>query len=103
MKQRGSWKVELLSQARRELIALRTPVQDRIRAALRELAEDPMPASSIPMKGKGTGLYRLRIGTYRVVYRIESARVTVLVIRIGHRAEVYSGWEPRRRKGPAEY
>lgn len=47
------------------------------------------------MKGKGTGLYRLRVGVYRVVYRVQAERVRVLVIRIGHRSEVYRGWERR--------
>ena len=47
------------------------------------------------MGGKGIGLRRLRVGTYRVVYRIQEQRVSVLVIRIGHRSEVYRGFEDR--------
>src|SRR5690242_12340462 len=47
----------------------------------------------IPMRGKGIGLHRLRVGGYRVVYRISAKRVTVLVVRIGHRSEVYRGFE----------
>jgi mRNA interferase RelE/StbE len=34
-------------------------------------------------------LYRLRIGDYRVVYAIEGRRLVVLVIRVGHRKEIY--------------
>ncbi len=45
------------------------------------------------MHGKGEGLHRLRVDGYRVVYRIQSERIRILVIRIGHRSEVYSGWE----------
>ena len=89
-------RVEFLPVARRELSALRGPVQDRVRTAIRSLAADPLPPDSIAMKGKGTGRYRLRVGDYRVVYRIHKERVTVLVIRIGHRREVYRGWERRR-------
>ena len=89
----GAWNVELLPTARRELLALRDPTQARIRAAIRALADDPEPADSIPMRGKGTGLYRLRVGNYRIVYRLQRQRVCVLVIRIGHRADVYRGWE----------
>lgn len=48
------------------------------------------------MQGKGQGLYRLRVGNYRVVYRVQAQRVRVLIIRIGHRSEVYRGWERRR-------
>ena len=35
------------------------------------------------------GYYRLRVGDYRVVYAIEHAVLLVLVVRIGHRREVY--------------
>ncbi len=38
-------------------------------------------------------LYRLRVGTYRVVYAIEEDKLVVLVVKVGHRREVY------RRKG----
>ena len=91
----GNWQVEILPVARNELLSLRNPVRDRIRTAIRALADAPVPADSIAMKGKGTGLYRLRVGVYRVVYRVQAERVRVLVIRIGHRSEVYRGWERR--------
>jgi len=45
------------------------------------------------MRGKGAGLRRLRVGGYRVIYRIQGQRVTVLVTRIGHRSGVYRGFE----------
>ena len=90
---RGRWRVEMLPSARRELLVLRNPIQDRVRAAIRALADDPTPPDSIAMRGKGAGLHRLRVGMYRVVYRVQSHRVSVLVIRIGHRSEVYRGYE----------
>jgi mRNA interferase RelE/StbE len=93
MTRHGAWCVEILPAARKELLALRPAAQDRIRKAIRALAEEPVPADSIPMRGKGTGLHRLRVGTYRVVYRINRERLRVLVIRIGHRSEVYRGFE----------
>ncbi|CAG0971771.1 hypothetical protein MYXO_01344 [Myxococcaceae bacterium] len=37
----------------------------------------------------GGGYYRLRVGDYRVVYAIEDDVLLVLVVRIGHRREVY--------------
>jgi mRNA interferase RelE/StbE len=38
---------------------------------------------------KGSDLYRLRVGDWRVVYALHEAVLTVLVVRIGHRREVY--------------
>jgi mRNA interferase RelE/StbE len=95
MTRRGKWHVEILPSARRELLALRNPIQDLVRAAIRLLADDPTPPDSLAMRDKGIGLHRLRVGRYRVVYRLQAQRVRVLVIRIGHRSEVYRGWEWR--------
>lgn len=96
MTRRGQWRIELLPVARRELLALRDPLQARVRDAIRGLAHDPVPQDSIAMRDKGVGLHRLRVGSYRVVYRLQAERVCVLVIRIGHRSEVYRGWEGHR-------
>jgi mRNA interferase RelE/StbE len=93
MSRRRPWLVEILPAARRQLLALRNPIQTRIRTAVRALADDPTPPDSIAMRHKGAGLHRLRVGNYRVVYRVQAERVRVLVIRIGHRGEVYRGWE----------
>ena len=95
MMRQGRWRIEMLPSARQELLALRRPILDQVRSAIRSLADDPHPADSIPMRGKGAGLHRLRIGNYRVVYRVRAQRLCVLVIRIGHRSEIYRGFENR--------
>jgi len=56
MMRRPMWHIEILPGARKELLALRNSVQNRLRAAIRSLAADPAPADSIAMKGKGVGL-----------------------------------------------
>ena len=93
MKEPGRWFIEFLPSARRDLLTLRGSIQDRLRAAIRTLADDPTPPDSIDMRGKATGFRRLRVGNYRIIYRIQSERVTVLVIRVGHRSQVYEGFE----------
>lgn len=47
------------------------------------------PAAGGVLKGEYSGLRRIRIGSYRVVYEVHNEQLTVLVIRIGHRREVY--------------
>ena len=47
------------------------------------------PAAGGVLKGEYSGLRRIRIGSYRVVYEVHDAQLTVLVIRIGHRREAY--------------
>ena len=61
---------------------------ERIRRAIDALAAMPRPAGVVKMHGS-EGYYRLRVGDYRVVYEIEDDVLTVLVVRIGHRREVY--------------
>ena len=52
------------------------------------LAEDPRPPAATQLVG-GAGEWRVRTGDYRVIYEIHDAEVIVLVLRMGHRREVY--------------
>ena len=53
------------------------------------LAKDPFVGK--PLKGPYKGLWKYRIGDYRVVYAIESDRLVIFVLRIRHRKNVYEG------------
>lgn len=63
--------------------------EDRLRiiAAIDQLKTNP--TSGGVLKGEFSGLRRIRIGNYRVVYEVQDQKLVVLVIRIGHRREVY--------------
>lgn len=52
------------------------------------LAGDPRPKGVKKLFGLDD-LYRIRVGEYRVVYQIQDNRLIVLVVRIGHRKDVY--------------
>ena len=67
----------------------RLPAADRLRVieAIDRLAEEPNAGGTL--KGEFSGLRRLRVGRYRVVYEVLGEELVVLVIRIGHRREVY--------------
>ncbi|EEI17486.1 type II toxin-antitoxin system RelE family toxin [Corynebacterium lipophiloflavum] len=60
----------------------------RLLDAIESLASDPCPPGSIQLKG-GSGEFRIRVGDYRVVYDIHHEELVVLVLRVGHRREVY--------------
>jgi mRNA interferase RelE/StbE len=59
----------------------------RIVTAIDSLAGNPSAGSVL--KGEFEGLRRLRVGAYRIVYEVRDAALVVLVVRIGHRREVY--------------
>ena len=67
------------------------PKQDleRILARIAALATDPRPPGC--EKLSSLERYRVRQGRYRILYEIEDARLTVTVVKVGHRREVYRG------------
>ena len=80
-----------LKEAAEEFKKLDKPVQRIIKEKLEILAQNPelLKNNIKPLKGKYKGLYRLRVGNYRVVYRLNKEEITILVIRIGHRKDIY--------------
>jgi mRNA interferase RelE/StbE len=84
----AAYEVELTGRARKQYTALDPAIRDRIRAALRNLADEPTPAQVKALAGSG-GLLRIRVGAWRVIYRVERDQARVVVVDIGHRSTVY--------------
>ena len=80
--------IEFTPAALRDLKSLPRDVQKRIGNKIDSLSQNPRPAGVAAIKG-WEGLLRLRVGVYRVIYRVEDDRLVVLVIRAGHRKDVY--------------
>lgn len=59
----------------------------RIMQRIQSLAHDPRPVGCEKLSGQER--YRVRQGAYRIIYEIEDARLVVLVVKIGHRRDVY--------------
>jgi len=59
----------------------------RLLQRIRALAQDPRPNGSEKLAGRDR--YRVRQGAYRIVYEIEDARLIVLIVKVGHRGDVY--------------
>ena len=80
--------VELRSSAAKALKKLERAMQKRIVHALSQLENDPFPPGVKKLISE-EDVYRVRVGDFRIVYRVESAKLIVLVLRIGHRREIY--------------
>ena len=86
-----AWIVNFEPRALRELKKLDRSTQNHVVQILQERIagnHDPRDFGK-PLTGDKLGLWRYRIGRYRVVCRIEDARRAVLVLRIAHRKDVY--------------
>jgi mRNA interferase RelE/StbE len=55
----------------------------------KELCNDPFKGKAL--KGKYQGLFRFRIGVYRVIYEIKKSELVVILLRISHRKDAYRG------------
>ena len=82
-----SYKVVFEPQADKELRAVDPKARARILKSLARLAADPHRASNV--KALRSGGYRLRVGDWRVLYTLEEDLLLVLVVKVGHRREVY--------------
>ncbi len=83
--------VLLEKSAARFLLRLRdAKLKSRLDEAIESLADDPRPPGCRKLAGI-SDRYRVRVGDFRIVYRIDDGKVTVLILLIGHRREVYAG------------
>ncbi len=80
--------IEFKPSARKQLLAL--PLKDRVRVARKidALADNPFPPGMKKLEATPVA-WRIRVGDYRVIYEVQGQRLTVLVLRIGHRRDVY--------------
>jgi mRNA interferase RelE/StbE len=86
-----AWNVEVSPRAQRQLDELDKPVARRISRFLYERIgklDDPRQIGE-RLQGTLSELWRYRVGDYRIICSLERERLVVLVLRIGHRREVY--------------
>lgn len=88
-----AFKVTLREEARAQLRALAPEPKRQVRRTLREMEDDPFALNTIPLRPPMDGLYRVRVGDYRIVFDPGPGKREVTVTRIGHREWVYEGLE----------
>jgi len=85
------YQVKFLKKAVTELKLIDPIWQRRIKDKIIQLAEDPSQLKNRikPLKGKYQNLLRLRVGSYRIIFKKEENKLIIIIIRIAHRREVY--------------
>ena len=84
----SSYRIEITRDALKALGKLDKPIRRRLQTAIDALQYEPRPAGVIALQGV-KGVYRIRIGDYRVLYTIRDSELVVLIVDLGHRREIY--------------
>lgn len=86
----ATYTIQFVKSARKEFERLPAKIREKTAEALNLLAQNPYSELLKIKKMKGAvDLYRIRLGEYRVVYELRNDRLVVIVIKVGHRREVY--------------
>jgi mRNA interferase RelE/StbE len=86
-----TWRIEITSTAKRQITKLDRPAQKSIQHFLRErlAAADNPRRWGKPLHGEKRELWRYRVGDYRLICDIQDEKITVLVLEVGHRKDLY--------------
>ena len=82
-----SYKIVIKRSAAKEIERIPKSFRIKIVSRIQELSKDPRPSGVKKLSGEEK--YRIRQGDYRILYRIEDAIVTVTVVKVGNRKDVY--------------
>ncbi len=82
-----NYRLQIKRSAVKELEAVRLRDRRRIARRIQTLATDPRPSGCEKLSGQEK--YRVRQGDYRILYAVDDEELTVVVVKIGHRRDVY--------------
>ena len=83
-----TYRIELTRDAAKSLRAIPKKDQIRIAAKIDRLAESLPNPSETKLKGDNP-FHKVRVGNYRIIYEIQNDILLILILKIGHRKEVY--------------
>lgn len=83
-----TYRIEFKPSALKAFAALPKPIREKVAEKIDALAINPRPPKVEPMAGMESG-YRVRSGDYRIVYQVQDDVLMVVVVKVGHRKDVY--------------
>jgi mRNA interferase RelE/StbE len=84
-----SYQVEFEPEAIADLDRMASSIRERILRKINWLALNFDSMASEAFKGNLSSFFKLRVGDYRVIYDLDSTSQTIVIIRVGHRSEIY--------------
>lgn len=88
-----AWNIELSPEARKDLAKMGATEAKRVLNFLHgrlRLLDDPRSIGKSLKGSRFSGLWRYRSGDYRILCEIQDEKITILVVLVGHRREVYT-------------
>jgi mRNA interferase RelE/StbE len=82
------YRIEFSPSAESQFKKLPREVQTRLKPRIDGLTENPFPRGVRKLSAE-ENLYRLRIGDYRIIYQVKGRVLLILILKIGHRKDVY--------------
>ena len=83
-----TYEVEITRTAEKQLRRLPRTDQERVARAVVALATDPFPRGARKLSGYDD-VFRVRVGRYRILYSVSDTAMIVIVLKVGHRRNVY--------------
>jgi len=83
----GKYRIEIKRSAARDIKKLPARELNPILKKISALADDPRPADCVKLSGEEK--YRIRCGNYRILYQVEDRVLIVIVVKVGHRRDIY--------------
>ena len=80
--------IEFKTSAQKELSKLHVTDYEKLVKTIFKLSEDPRPTGCKKLQG-AKHLYRIRVGNFRVIYEIKDAVLTIVIIKVGDRKNIY--------------
>ncbi len=82
------WQVIIHRQAEKAMRRLDRPLRKRLDKAIQSLAQNPYPPNSRQLVGYKND-YRLRVGSWRIIYTVREEKLVIVVIKVASRGQVY--------------
>jgi mRNA interferase RelE/StbE len=83
-----TYRIDTTREAERDLASLPSILLKRVDARILSLGTNPRPRGARKIEAGG-GLFRIRVGAYRIIYEIDDVNLVVVVSRVKHRAQAY--------------
>ena len=83
-----NYSIEISRSAEKTLTKLPKDKLRKVISAIKVLAVNPRPAGCRKLSGQ-INVYRIRVGKFRIIYEVVEKKITIIVLKIGHRKDVY--------------